>query len=63
MATTRNKRTRQARAELRAWYLHRLLPKLARAAKTGVVNPGAVEALDADLRAMLEIAQERKEAA
>jgi hypothetical protein len=63
MATSRDKRTRDARAALQGWYLHGLLPKLARAAKTGVVNPGAVEALDADLRALLEISQERKEAA
>lgn len=61
--TTPNKGTRAARAELQAWYLHGLLPKLARAARTGAVDAGAVVALDADVRALLEISQERKEAA
>jgi hypothetical protein len=54
---------RAARAELQAWYLRGLLPKLVQAAKTGAVDVGAVDALDADVRALLEISQERKEAA
>jgi hypothetical protein len=63
MATTANTRTREIRAELQAWYLRGLLPKLARAARTGAVDGGAVAALDADLRALLGISRERKEAA
>lgn len=62
MATTTNETTR-ARAELQAWYRRGLLPKLARAAATGAVNPQAVAALDADLRALLDLSQEQKEAA
>jgi hypothetical protein len=54
---------REARAELQAWYLRGLLPKLAQAAETGTVDAGAVDALDAEVRALLEISHERKEAA
>jgi hypothetical protein len=57
------KNPHEARAELRAWYLSGLLPKLARAAGLGVVNAQAVEALDHDLRALLELSPERQEAA
>ena len=35
-----------ARAELRAWYLGRLRPKLADAVAARIVGPGAVEELD-----------------
>jgi hypothetical protein len=63
VATTANKKTRAARAELQAWYLRGLLPKLVQAARIGVVDVGAVDALDADVRALLEISQERRGAA
>jgi hypothetical protein len=59
----RNGRAREARTELATWYLRGLLPKLARAATIGAVEAQAVEALDADVRALLEISQERREAA
>ena len=35
-----------ARAEVRAWYLGRLRPKLAEAVAARIVGPGAVEELD-----------------
>jgi hypothetical protein len=38
-----------ARAELRAWYLGRLRPRLENAVAAGVVEPAAVEALDDQL--------------
>ncbi len=55
--------TRTARAELQYWYLHRLLPKLARAATTGAVDRAAAAALDADVRALLDLAREHERAA
>lgn len=58
-----NDSTRGATGELRAWYLQSLLPKLVRAAGTGAVDLPAVEALDADVRALLDISQEQKDAA
>jgi len=58
-----NERARAARTDLQAWYLHGLLPKLARAAKTGAVDVQAVEALDADVRSLLDLSAGRKEAA
>lgn len=60
---TGDKRARAARAELQAWYVQGLLPKLARAASSGVADPRAVEALDADVRGLLDLAREREEAA
>jgi hypothetical protein len=60
---TPNESTRGARAELQAWYLGGLLPKLARAARTGAADPGAVAALDADVRALLDLSHESEEAA
>jgi hypothetical protein len=63
MATMSKKDARDARAELQAWYLHGLLPKLARAASTGTVDTGAVEALDADVRALLDVTEARRDAA
>jgi hypothetical protein len=38
-----------ARAELRAWYLGRLRPRLENAVAAGTVEPAAVEALDDQL--------------
>jgi hypothetical protein len=55
--------TSTARAELQSWYLHGLLPKLARAAQTGVVDPRAVAALDAEVRKLLDLARAQAEAA
>lgn len=53
----------RARAELQSWYLQGLLPKLARAARTGAVDRAAVEALDTDVRALLDLSRAREEAA
>jgi hypothetical protein len=61
--TMASERSNEARANLQAWYLRSLLPKLSRAARTKVVNPEAVEALDADVRSLLDISREREEAA
>jgi hypothetical protein len=59
----RSREKKAARAELQAWYLGGLLPKLACAAKAGLVDVGALDALDADVRALLELSREQKEAA
>jgi hypothetical protein len=56
-------RARTARAELQAWYIHALLPKLTRAAKAGVVDPRALDALDDDVRALLDLARVRERGA
>jgi hypothetical protein len=63
MKTAANTKAHEARAELQAWYLRGLLPKLAQAARAGVVELQAVEALDGEVRALLDLTQERKEAA
>ena len=55
MVTMPNERTNDARTDLRSWYLHRLQPKLARAATTGAVDPQAVAALDAEVRSFLDL--------
>ena len=60
LATMPNERTSDARAELRAWYLHGLQPKLARAASSGAVDPQAVAALDAEVRRFLDLYRARK---
>ncbi len=57
--TARHERAQAARAELQVWYLEDLLPKLGRAARTGSVDPRAVVALDADVRALLDLARLR----
>jgi hypothetical protein len=57
------KSTRSARAELQAWYLHGLRPKLARAAGSGAVDPRAVDAFDGEMRAFLDLSRAREEAA
>jgi uncharacterized protein YciW len=55
---------RSQRAELQAWYLAGLAPKLAGAAATGTVSPAAAEALDRVLRDFLDLGvEERLEAA
>jgi hypothetical protein len=58
-----NESTHGARAELQAWYLQSLLPKLAQAASVGAADPGAVDALDAHVRALLDLSREREQAA
>jgi len=60
IARRRTRRTPRgnARAELQAWYLTGLSPKLARAAAAGVARPGAVEELDRQLRALLELPED-----
>jgi hypothetical protein len=63
MATMANERANTARAELQAWYLHGLRPKLARAGEAGVVDRGALEALDDDVRALLDLSRAGEEAA
>ncbi|HEY1367719.1 MAG TPA: hypothetical protein VGF23_11410 [Gaiellaceae bacterium] len=44
-------------AELRSWYLSSLRPKLARAADGGTVEPGAVAALDRQVRELLDLSR------
>jgi hypothetical protein len=61
MATTEQART--PRAELQAWYLGGLLPKLTRAANAGVVDLGAVDALDATMRGFLALSRTPEKAA
>ena len=48
-------RGRTARAELQAWYVESLRPKLTRAASEGIVTPAAARALDRQLRDLLEV--------
>ena len=45
----------QARAELQAWYLGSLGPKLARAADAGIVRPAVADSLDRQLRTFLDL--------
>jgi|KBSMisStandDraft_5_1062788.scaffolds.fasta_scaffold1322597_2 hypothetical protein len=46
---------REARAELRAWYLDRLRPKLAEAEKAGIVGRGAVEEFDLQVAELFDL--------
>ena len=46
---------RNTRSELQAWYLDSLRPRLIDAAATGAVAPGAVDALDGQLRELLAL--------
>jgi hypothetical protein len=46
---------RGARAELRAWYLGRLRPKLVEAERAGIVDRGAVEELDLQVTELFEL--------
>ena len=45
----------EARAELRAWYLGRLRPRLVDAVAAGVVAPGAVDELDLQVAGLVEL--------
>jgi hypothetical protein len=60
--TKATRSTRDAGTELQTWYLRGLLPKLARAARKGAVDPRAVGALDAEVRALLDLHRAREEA-
>lgn len=51
----------EARGELQTWYLERLQPRLAHAAKTGAVDPRAAAACDAEMRTFLGIAPAQAE--
>lgn len=54
--TKRNERTPdEAQAELQAWYLTDLRPKIANAARSGRVTGLAAATLDRDLRELLRI--------
>ncbi len=48
-----------ARAELRAWYLGRLRPRLVEAVTAGVVGPGAVEELDLQVAEIFDLRERR----
>ena len=48
-----------ARAELRAWYLGRLRPKLVDAVTAGIVRPGAVEELELQIADIVELPERR----
>jgi hypothetical protein len=61
--TPREEPARNRRAELQAWYLGGLQPKLIRAAETGTAAPGAVDALDAQVRELLALPRVRAEQA
>jgi len=52
-----------ARAELRAWYLGRLRPKLAEAVTAGTVEPTAVGALDFQVAELFGLPEELREEA
>jgi hypothetical protein len=55
--------TSAARAELQAWYVQRLQPKVARAASTGAVDARAAAAFDVEVRRFLELSEARDKAA
>lgn len=48
-----------ARAELRAWYLDRLRPRLIEAVTAGIVGPGAVEELDLQVAELFALPERR----
>ena len=48
-----------AHAELRAWYLGHLRPRLVEAVAAGIVAPGAVEALDLQVAGLFELPKRR----
>jgi hypothetical protein len=55
MTTRTESITREARAELRAWYLDQLRPRLLEAEAARVVAPGAVEELDLQVADLFEL--------
>jgi hypothetical protein len=52
-----------ARAQLQAWYLRALLPKVARAATAGAVDVRAASAFDDEMRALLDLSRTHERAA
>ena len=48
-----------ARAELRAWYLGHLRPRLVEAVAAGIVGPGAVDELDLQVAGLFEQPERR----
>jgi uncharacterized protein YciW len=48
-------------AELQAWYVERLRPKLARATRANLVRAAAAAALDERMRALLESPGEQRD--
>ena len=46
-----------ARAELRAWYLGHLRPRLVDAVAAGIVGPGAVEELDLQVASFFDFTE------
>jgi hypothetical protein len=63
MAKTAESTALGSRAELRAWYLGRLRPKLADAVTAGTVEPMAVEALDFQVAELFDLPDELREEA
>ena len=59
MTKSTESRGRGARAELRAWYLGRLRPRMVEAVAAGVVGPGAVEELDLQVAGLFELPERR----
>ena len=59
MTTTAELNGLEARAELRAWYLDRLRPRLAQAVTAGMVKAEAVEELDFQLTELFDTPNDR----
>ncbi len=55
MATMEKRARGSARAELQAWYLDSLRPKLVDAAAAGIVAPAAGDELDRQVRDLLRL--------
>ena len=55
MAKTAERHPHDERAELQAWYLDSLRPKLRDAARAGTVEPAAVATLDRLVRDFLDL--------
>jgi len=49
----------RARAELQAWYLGHLRPRLVGAVEAGIVEPGAVEELDLQVAGLFDLPRRR----
>jgi hypothetical protein len=60
MAETAELRELGARAELRAWYVDRLRPRLAQAVSAGIVEAEAVEELELQLTELFEASDDRE---
>jgi len=55
MTKTTQRRSLDGRAELQAWYLDSLRPKLEGAATAGTVRASSIALLDRELRELLEL--------